>query len=230
MADKSYYQSEFTGEQIDAAIGIIISGNVDQAAQIATEQANRATEEADRAEFAADRAEQMGGKTSYIGDNGNWFEWDYATGNFVDSGTPARGEKGDTGAAGVVDYSTVNQIIEASYPLPIGKGGTGATTPAAALAALGAVKIASGSYAGTGDTTKTVAIGFKPLFFITQTDTTASAQYGIYSGQPGKVGSSASNRAYTVTDTDITITSQSGASILNSFNATGNTYHWVAIG
>lgn len=147
MADKSYYQSEFTGEQIDAAIGIIISGNVDQAAQIATEQANRATEEADRAEFAADRAEQMGGKTSYIGDNGNWFEWDYATGEYVDSGTPARGEKGDTGAAGVVDYNIVNQMLEVSHPLPlpINKGGTNSTSAAAALIALGAAKAVTGS-------------------------------------------------------------------------------------
>ena len=29
------------------------------------------------------------GKTSYIGDNGNWYEWDTTSGTFVDSGVSA---------------------------------------------------------------------------------------------------------------------------------------------
>ena len=29
------------------------------------------------------------GKTSYIGDNGNWYEWDATSGTFVDSGVSA---------------------------------------------------------------------------------------------------------------------------------------------
>lgn len=34
-------------------------------------------------------------KTPYVGDNGNWYVWDTATGAFKDSGEPSRGEKGD---------------------------------------------------------------------------------------------------------------------------------------
>lgn len=34
-------------------------------------------------------------KTPYVGDNGNWYVWDTATGSFKDSGKPSKGEKGD---------------------------------------------------------------------------------------------------------------------------------------
>lgn len=34
-------------------------------------------------------------KTPYVGDNGNWYVWDTATGAFKDSGEPSRGDKGD---------------------------------------------------------------------------------------------------------------------------------------
>ena len=35
-------------------------------------------------------AEAAVGKTSYIGDNGNWYEWNAASGSFVDSGVSAK--------------------------------------------------------------------------------------------------------------------------------------------
>ncbi len=50
-------------------------------------------------------AEDAAGKTSYIGENGNWWEW--KNGEFVDSGVPAtgpqgpNGEKGDKGEQGI---------------------------------------------------------------------------------------------------------------------------------
>ena len=34
-------------------------------------------------------------KTPYVGDNGNWYVWDTATGAFQDSGKPSKGDKGD---------------------------------------------------------------------------------------------------------------------------------------
>lgn len=34
-------------------------------------------------------------KTPYVGENGNWYVWDTATGAFKDSGEPSKGEKGD---------------------------------------------------------------------------------------------------------------------------------------
>lgn len=40
------------------------------------------------------------GHSPYIGDNGNWYEWDDATQQFVDTGTKAQGEDGEQGATG----------------------------------------------------------------------------------------------------------------------------------
>lgn len=34
-------------------------------------------------------------KTPYVGENGNWYVWDTATGAFQDSGEPSKGDKGD---------------------------------------------------------------------------------------------------------------------------------------
>ena len=34
-------------------------------------------------------------KTPYVGDNGNWYVWDAATGAYKDSGKPSKGDKGD---------------------------------------------------------------------------------------------------------------------------------------
>ncbi len=53
-----------------------------------------------KAEEAAKLAKDSVGKTSYIGANGNWFEWDEAVNSFVDSGVPAQGPKGERGEKG----------------------------------------------------------------------------------------------------------------------------------
>ena len=44
-------------------------------------------------------------KPAFIGDNGNWYEWDYKTKTFVDSGIKAAGENGYSPKRGV-DYWT----------------------------------------------------------------------------------------------------------------------------
>lgn len=48
-----------------------------------------AGESAEAAEAAAKRAESVVGKTSYIGENGNWYEWDTTTNSYRDTGRPA---------------------------------------------------------------------------------------------------------------------------------------------
>lgn len=58
---------------------------------------------ADEVEQAVEEASRVAEKLPYIGENGNWWQWDDATGTFVDSGSPSRGEqgvKGETGAQG----------------------------------------------------------------------------------------------------------------------------------
>lgn len=58
------------------------------AAQAAASEA-AAGESAGAAEAAAERAEVAIGKTSYIGENGNWYEWDTETNSYRDTGRPA---------------------------------------------------------------------------------------------------------------------------------------------
>lgn len=41
------------------------------------------------------KTKEVAVKTPYVGDNGNWYVWDTATGAFKDSGEPSRGDKGD---------------------------------------------------------------------------------------------------------------------------------------
>jgi len=53
-------------------------------------EAERAKMFADDAQGNAERAEATLGKTSYIGDNGNWFAWDSHTSAFYDTGVKAQ--------------------------------------------------------------------------------------------------------------------------------------------
>lgn len=71
--------------------------NAAQSAQAARQSATSAASSAAAAEACKTAAEdaQKGaeaavGKTSYIGDNGNWYEWDATSGAFVDSGVSAQ--------------------------------------------------------------------------------------------------------------------------------------------
>lgn len=42
-----------------------------------------------------EKTKEVAVKTPYVGENGNWYVWDTATGAFKDSGEPSRGPKGD---------------------------------------------------------------------------------------------------------------------------------------
>lgn len=77
-----------TAEQANDALGRIINGDIDDAA--------------DRAEAAADRAEEVAVKTPYIGENNTWMVWDFNTVEYVDSGISALGKPGETGPVGPV--------------------------------------------------------------------------------------------------------------------------------
>lgn len=68
-----------------------------EAADRAREEAESAMDCADQAviaryeaEKAAERAELASGKTSYIGDNGNWYAWDSTLNEFYDTGVKAQ--------------------------------------------------------------------------------------------------------------------------------------------
>ena len=41
------------------------------------------------------------GKSPYIGDNGNWYEWNDIQQGYVDTGVKAKGQKGDKGEQGI---------------------------------------------------------------------------------------------------------------------------------
>ena len=107
--DPTPTQAEQLQEQIDLivdTIGESISASRESvAASIhAQEQADRAWREATsamtkadecrlslaRAKDAANRAENAIGKTSYIGDNGNWYAWDSSLNEFYDTGVKAQ--------------------------------------------------------------------------------------------------------------------------------------------
>ena len=56
----------------------------------AEENANKAVAKANEAELSARRAEGAVGKTSYIGENGNWYAWDEDESDFYDTGIRAQ--------------------------------------------------------------------------------------------------------------------------------------------
>lgn len=52
--------------------------------------------------------DNSGGKSPYIGDNGNWFEWDINLKKYVDSGVQAQGEDGEPGVSGLPNIVTAS--------------------------------------------------------------------------------------------------------------------------
>lgn len=81
-----YYESEYYGEQVDEAVGKILSGEIEDYAT--------------RAEQAAEKAEEVSVKTPYINENGDWMTWDSETDSYKDSGVQSRGEIGPVGPEG----------------------------------------------------------------------------------------------------------------------------------
>lgn len=81
-----YYESEYYGEQVDEAVGKILSGEIEDYAT--------------RAEQAAEKAETATVKTPYIATNKNWMTWDFSQSKYVDSGSSSVGQTGATGPQG----------------------------------------------------------------------------------------------------------------------------------
>lgn len=73
----------------DAASALNSKNTAEQAKESAAASAADATSAAEQASASATAAANAVGKTSYIGDNGNWFEWNSQNNQFVDSGRPA---------------------------------------------------------------------------------------------------------------------------------------------
>lgn len=69
----------------------------EECAEQAEDAANLALNHAQAAAENADRAEAAVAHPPYVGDNGNWYEWDENAGAFVDSGVGAQGPRGDNG-------------------------------------------------------------------------------------------------------------------------------------
>ena len=93
--DPTPTKAEELQSQIDYMLGeiqnaVFAKDSAVVASQLAESSALRAMERAGDAEYAAYLAEQSAGKTSYIGDNGNWYEWDKETASFYDTGIKAQ--------------------------------------------------------------------------------------------------------------------------------------------
>jgi len=95
-----------TPEEIGEAAGTAADAAAVAVMQSTEDKAKQAEEAANAAKLDADRAEEARDKSPVIGENGNWFVWNAAAGDYVDSGVGAagpagpEGPKGDTGAAG----------------------------------------------------------------------------------------------------------------------------------
>lgn len=87
-ADPTPTQAEQIQGQIESIKGDIQQAYV--ARDEAEEYAQAAENAKDSAEESAEKAEIAVGKTSYIGDNGNWYAWDGETEEFYDTGVRAQ--------------------------------------------------------------------------------------------------------------------------------------------
>ena len=85
--DPTPTQAEQLQVQIDKIIDDV------QIAVKSKEYSEEAAEKAAEAEQSALRAEEAVGKTSYIGENGNWYSWDSSIGDFYDTGVKAQPEE-----------------------------------------------------------------------------------------------------------------------------------------
>ena len=155
MAD---YQSIYTGEEIDEAIG----------------KAKESVSES----YVENR---LGTMQPYIGANGNWFVWNANGHKFVDSGQPARGAQGPQGTQGPQGLQGERGPQGEQGPAgPTGpqgeQGQTGPTGPQGpAGTSIKSIERTSGNGApGTTDT-----------YTITMTDDSA-ATFSVYNGANGE--------------------------------------------
>lgn len=78
----------------------LVLEEVKQNAQSAATSERNAQKHAENARESADNAQKVASHPPIIGSNGNWELYDEATGKYVDSGKPSRGERGPQGEPG----------------------------------------------------------------------------------------------------------------------------------
>ncbi len=95
----------------------------------------------------------------------------------------------------------------------------------------GAAKVATGSYAGTNETTKTFTFDFQPKFFcllgMAPYDN-IDAVYWVYGATKSLIQSTNIRPQFTVSGNTLSVTFNSSNYV--SINASGTTYYYVAIG
>ena len=80
---------------------ILVAGAEAKRERMGAEAARDAAASSEAAAKHSEKAAELAvGKTSYIGENGHWYEWDGTTETFIDSGVAAQGPKGESGPKG----------------------------------------------------------------------------------------------------------------------------------
>lgn len=155
MAD---YQSIYTGEEIDEAIG----------------KAKESVSES----YVENR---LGTMQPYIGANGNWFVWNANGQKFVDSGQPARGAQGPQGTQGPQGLQGETGPQGEQGPAgPTGpQGEQGQTGPTGPQGPAGTSIKSIERTSGTG------APGTTDTYTITMTDN-STATFSVYNGANGE--------------------------------------------
>ena len=158
-------------------------------------------------------------KTPYVGTNGNWYVWNTNSGQFVDSGKPSRGTKGDKGDPGVkgdkgdpgakgdpgkqgepfvYDDFTAEQLAA----LKGAKGDKG--DPGAAASVLSAVSAfqasASGTQVPTGNWSSTVPTVAQGQFLWTRTTITFNSGNPVVIYSVARMGMDGSGAVSSVND------------------------------
>ena len=96
--DQAGQEITISDPDVDVEIEVedISSSILQEAVDAAFSAAERAEEAAAAAEHMVDIHTGPAGKSPYIGENGNWFEWDETTHQYVDTEEKAKGDTGET--------------------------------------------------------------------------------------------------------------------------------------
>ena len=168
------YYSDNIQSQVDAAAASATSAA--SSATSASSAASNAASSATTAGNAADRAEAAVVKAPYIGNNGNWYVYDFSADAYVDTGVDATGETGNgiasvtkTGTSGLVDTYTITYTDGSTSTFTVTNGQDGAP----GVAGNGIVSI-----------TKTGTSGLVDTYTITYTNGSTST-FTVTNGQNG---------------------------------------------
>lgn len=149
----------------------------------------------DEVEQAIEDASHVADKLPYIGENGNWWQWDDETGAFVDSGSPSRGAKGEPGNTPQkgVDYVDGTSVTVSSVSESAEDGGNNVVTFSDGKT----LTVKNGKKGSKGDngvgiqsvtqTTTSTEDGGSNVITVTKTDGSTST-FTVLNGKKGKDG------------------------------------------